>query len=135
MPTDEKETEQPKATQSAVQVEHSPKKAASKAKKSTKKAKAGKNAKKAPVKKAEEHQDTEIPMDAAAIRAYSSVIADAAEDSEPQQPVVYTKTIQEEPKQQAAPESLDFDPMGSMIQNEISSIKDASVKAAKDKEE
>ena len=138
MQTDEKDPEQPKkpeTTQSAAQVEHSPKKAASKAKKSIKKVKAGKNVKKAPVKKAEEKQDTEIPMDAAAIKAYSSVIADAAEDSEPSQPVVYTKTIQEEPKQQAAPESLDFDPMGSMIQNEIASIKDASIKAAKDKEE
>ena len=70
-------------------------------------------------------------MDAAAIKAYSSVIADAAEDSEPQQAVVYTKTIPDEPKSQAAP--LDLDPMGSMIRNEISDIKDASIKAAKDK--
>ena len=29
-------------------------------------------------------------MDNAAIKAYSSVIADAAEDSEPEHPVVYT---------------------------------------------
>ena len=70
-------------------------------------------------------------MDAAAIKAYSSVIADAAEDSEPAQAVVYTKTIPDEPKTQSAP--LDTDPMGSMIRNEISSIKDASVKAAKEK--
>ena len=28
-------------------------------------------------------------MDAAAIKAYSSVIADAAEDSEPEKPVIY----------------------------------------------
>merc|ERR1712166_1455981 len=34
-----------------------------------------------------EKTDDEIPMDAAAIKAYSSVIADAAEDSEPAQPV------------------------------------------------
>jgi len=32
-------------------------------------------------------------MDAAAIKAYSSVIADAAEDSEPQVPVQYHETI------------------------------------------
>ena len=70
-------------------------------------------------------------MDAAAIKAYSSVIADAAEDSEPAQAVVYTKTMPDEPKTQAAP--LDLDPMGSMIRNEISVIKDASVKAAKEK--
>merc|ERR1712046_35258 len=79
-----------------------------------------------------EAQDTEIPMDAAAIKAYSSVIADAAEDSEPQQAVVYTKTIPDEPKSQA-PAALDLDPMGSMIRNEITQIKDASVKAAKEK--
>jgi hypothetical protein len=30
-------------------------------------------------------------------------------------------------------ETLSADPMGSMIQNEISEIKDASIKAAKDK--
>ena len=32
-------------------------------------------------------EDEDIPMDAAAIKAYSSVIADAAEDSEPSNPV------------------------------------------------
>ena len=47
---------------------------------------------------AEESASNEIPMDAAAIKAYSSVIADAAEDSEPAQAVVYTKTIPDEPK-------------------------------------
>ena len=73
-------------------------------------------------------------MDASAIRAYSSVIADAAEDSEPSDAVVYSKTIPDEPHQ-ATQEPLDFDPMGSMIQNEIATIKDASIKAAKDKEE
>ena len=31
-------------------------------------------------------------MDAAAIKAYSSVIADAAEESEPEHAVVYTET-------------------------------------------
>ena len=46
------------------------------AKKTTKKAE------KKPTKKTEKADD-EIPMDAAAIKAYSSVIADAAEDSEP----------------------------------------------------
>ena len=75
----------------------------------------------------------EIPMDAAAIKAYSSVIADAAEDSEPSVPVQYHETIQEEPKQKADP--FVGDPMASMIQNEISDIKDASIKAAKDKSE
>ena len=41
---------------------------------------------KAPEKKEEpkKKEEDEIPMDAAAIKAYSSVIADAAEDSEPQ---------------------------------------------------
>ena len=33
--------------------------------------------------------DDDVPMDNAAIKAYSSVIADAAEDSEPANPVVY----------------------------------------------
>ena len=69
------------------------------------------------------------------MKAYSSVIADAAEDSEPAAPVVYTKTIPDEPQSAVQAEPIDFDPMGSMIQNEISSIKDASIKAAKDKEE
>ena len=40
--------------------------------------------------------DTEIPMDTAAIKAYSSVIADAAEDSEPAVPVQYSEVIHEE---------------------------------------
>jgi hypothetical protein len=70
-------------------------------------------------------------MDQAAIRAYSSVIADAAEDSEPETPVQYHEVIKEETK--SAHESLG-DPMGSMIQNEISSIKVASLKAAEDQE-
>ncbi len=39
--------------------------------------------KKAEAKKKTEKTDDEIPMDQAAIKAYSSVIADAAEDSEP----------------------------------------------------
>ena len=37
-------------------------------------------------------EDDSIPMDTAAIKAYSSVIADAAEESEPEHPVVYTET-------------------------------------------
>merc|ERR1719198_914199 len=49
-------------------------------------------------KKKEEEQ--EIPMDQAAIKAYSSVIADAAEDSEPQTPVQYHQVITEEEKPQ-----------------------------------
>ena len=35
-------------------------------------------------------------MDAAAIKAYSSVIADAAEDSEPQTPVQYHEVLSQE---------------------------------------
>jgi len=70
-------------------------------------------------------------MDQAAIKAYSSVIADAAEDSEPQNPVQYHQVMEPEVKQQAEP--FQVDPMGSMIQNEISAIKDASIAAAKEK--
>ena len=73
-------------------------------------------------------------MDSAAIKAYSSVIADAAEDSEPATPVVYTETIQDEVREKPMHE-LGVDPMGSMIQNEITSIKMASIKAAEDKDE
>ena len=40
-------------------------------------------------KKKDEKKDDEVPMDNAAIKAYSSVIADAAEDSEPSTPVVF----------------------------------------------
>ena len=81
-------------------------------------------------KKAEEE---EIPMDAAAIKAYSSVIADAAEDSEPQVPVQYT-AVNEDEAQPAKHDDklLGSDPMGSMIQNEITSIKMASIKAAEE---
>lgn len=82
-------------------------------------------------KKESKKDEEEIPMDQAAIKAYSSVIADAAEDSEPQTPVVYKKVVEEEKKEQHS-EGLNFDPMGSMIQNEITSIKDASIKASKE---
>ena len=53
-------------------------------------------------------------MDSAAIKAYSSVIADAAEDSEPAVPVQYSEVIHEEEQR---PSRMDFnpDPMGSMI--------------------
>ena len=71
-------------------------------------------------------EEEEIPMDSAAIKAYSSVIADAAEDSEPATPVVYTETIQDEAREKPMHE-LGVDPMGSMIQNEITSIKMASI--------
>ena len=70
-------------------------------------------------------------MDTAAIKAYSSVIADAAEDSEPAEKVIYTETMKEEKK--VPTEAVGLDPMGSMIQNEISSIKQASIKAAEEK--
>ena len=55
-------------------------------------------------------------MDAAAIKAYSSVIADAAEDSEPTVPIEYSETMKEEDRTH---EAIGVDPMGSMIQNEI----------------
>ena len=56
-------------------------------------------------------------MDAAAIKAYSSVIADAAEDSEPQTPVVYHQVAQldDDKKQKQASDVYNPDPMGSMI--------------------
>ena len=43
------------------------------------------------VAKKEEKSDDTIPMDYEAIKAYSGVIADAAEDSEPEHPVIYTQ--------------------------------------------
>ena len=54
------------------------------------------DSKKAAVKKVaakKKEEDSDIPMDSAAIKAYSSVIADAAEDSEPAVPVLYSQTI------------------------------------------
>jgi len=54
-------------------------------------------------------------MDTAAIKAYSSVIADAAEDSEPATPVQYSEVHEEQ--DQAAPVHEDYnpDPIGSMV--------------------
>ena len=72
-------------------------------------------------------------MDTAAIKAYSSVIADAAEDSEPSKPVIYSQTIPDEHEEKH--ENIGLDPMGSMIQNEITSIKEASIKAAQESAE
>ena len=69
-------------------------------------------------------------MDTAAIKAYSSVIADAAEDSEPSKPVIYTETMQDTHEEKH--ENVGLDPMGNMIQNEISSIKAATIKAAQE---
>lgn len=94
-------------------------------------AKKGNATKAAPAAPKKKEEEVEIPMDQAAIKAYSSVIADAAEDSEPQTPVQYHETMVQETK--SAHENLG-DPMSSMIQNEISSIKDASIKAAKDQD-
>ena len=91
-----------------------------------------KDAKKDVKAKKEEAEKDEIPMDQAAIKAYSSVIADAAEDSEPSTPVEYHAVISDEEVKKPH-EVMSSDPMGSMIQNEISEIKDASIKAAKDK--
>lgn len=49
-------------------------------------------------KEVKKEEETEIPMDQSAIKAYSSVIADAAEDSEPASPVQYHAVMQEEEK-------------------------------------
>ena len=46
-------------------------------------------------KKDDKKTDDDVPMDNAAIKAYSSVIADAAEDSEPSTPVIYTEVKDE----------------------------------------
>ena len=45
--------------------------------------------------KKKKEEDDDVPMDNAAIKAYSSVIADAAEDSEPEKPVVYGQVGEE----------------------------------------
>jgi len=75
-------------------------------------------------------------MDAAAIKAYSSVIADAAEDSEPAQAVIYHQIAAlDDTTEKKHSDAYNPDPMGSMIQNEISSIKDASIKAAKERDD
>ena len=52
-------------------------------------------AKKDQKKKDDKKVDDDVPMDNAAIKAYSSVIADAAEDSEPATPVIYTEVKEE----------------------------------------
>ena len=52
--------------------------------------------KKPAAKKEKEQKEDDMPMDAEAIKAYSSVIADAAEDSEPSKPVVYAEIKEEE---------------------------------------
>jgi len=54
-------------------------------------------------------------MDAAAIKAYSSVIADAAEDSEPAQAVVYHQTMTDDDAPKKHSEAYNPDPMASMI--------------------
>ena len=48
-----------------------------------------------------EEKDDSVPMDNNAIKAYASVIADAAEDSEPTTPVQYSAVVPEEEKKQA----------------------------------
>ena len=96
----------------------------------------GKAANQKTAKKTEKKaEDDEIPMDTAAIKAYSSVIADAAEDSEPTTPVEYKAVVTEDEVKPKHEEIFSSDPMGSMIQNEISSIKKASIKAAQEKDE
>ena len=104
---DDKKKEEPKKTE---------------AKKDDKKPAAKKDDKKAaaapakPAAKTAKKEEEEIPMDNAAIKAYSSVIADAAEDSEPQNAVVYSQTMPDEEKEEKKHSStLGLDPMGSMI--------------------
>ena len=126
---EKKEEPKKNAKKTEKKTEKKDSKAASK-KKEDKKSK--KEEKKKPAEKKKEEQD-DIPMDAAAIKAYSSVIADAAMDSEPSVPVQYHEVITEDDKKSKA-EPLSIDPMGSMIQNEISDIKDASIKAAQEKD-
>mgnify|MGYP006899616968 CR=1 FL=1 len=96
MAKDEKEEETKPAEKKEVKKEEKKPAAAKDAKKDAKDAKkdtkdAKKDTKIAEPKKAEPKKDEaeDIPMDAAAIKAYSSVIADAAEDSEPSTPVEY----------------------------------------------
>merc|ERR1712127_823871 len=92
-------TEEAKPVEKKVE-KKAPKKEEKKAKKSTDKKKDSKKSKdkKEETKKPKKKEEVEdIPMDAAAIKAYSSVIADAAEDSEPQVPVQYHETMTEEP--------------------------------------
>ena len=129
--TEKKEEKKPEPAKKAEEKKPEPAKKTQDKKPADKKAAAPA---KAPVKKEEpkKKEEDEIPMDTAAIKAYSSVIADAAEDSEPSKPVIYTETMQEEHR---STENVGLDPMGSMIQNEISSIKEASIKAAQESSE
>jgi len=133
--TPEPAAEQPVAKKCDAKTDKKPE-----AKKDDKKAPAAKKddkkpaAKETPAAKPAKKEEEEIPMDNAAIKAYSSVIADAAEDSEPQQAVVYSQTIPDEERVEKKA-TLGLDPMGSMIQNEISSIKEASIKAAQESSE
>ena len=113
------EAEATPAPKAMAEVKKAPAKAAAKAKtdNATTNATTKKTlAKKAPAAKAKKSvkEEEDIPMDSAAIKAYSSVIADAAEDSEPATPVTYSAVIQEEEPQQKR-EVLGLDPMGSMI--------------------
>ena len=57
-------------------------------------------------------------MDQAAIKAYSSVIADAAEDSEPATPVVYSATIPDEDRRPTH-DIYSPDPMASMTKTKL----------------
>merc|ERR1712127_1081967 len=126
--TEEKPAEKPekKEEPKAKKSEKKDKKPANK-KKDDKKTK---TEKKKPVEKKKEEPE-DIPMDAAAIKAYSSVIADAAVDSEPSVPVQYHETMTDDDnKQTKEPAMSSGDSLGCMIQNEISEIKDASLKAA-----
>ena len=83
------------------------KKAEEKVEKKDTKVEAKKEAKKDEKKEsAKVEKDDSIPMDYEAIKAYSGVIADAAEDSEPEKPVVYTMQsgdINQAPRAEHAP--------------------------------
>ena len=134
---DQANKEHEKETKATKKEEKSAKKDTKKDSKKQEKGKAAASGKKdAKSKKAEpkveaKKEEEDIPMDQAAIKAYSSVIADAAEDSEPQHPVEY-KAIEVEKEVKHEHEGYNPDPMGSMIQNEISNIKEASIKAARE---
>ena len=80
-PAADAKTEEPKKEAAPAPKAEAKKDTKKDAKKDSKK-EGKKETKKAPKKEAKK-EDDDIPMDAAAIKAYSSVIADAAEDSEP----------------------------------------------------
>ena len=102
---DKKEEQETKAGQKQEVVEQKTEEKTEK--KETKKDEVKKETKKEEKKESKkEEKDDSIPMDYEAIKAYSGVIADAAEDSEPERPVVYTQQsgdINQAPRAEHAP--------------------------------